>query len=183
MSDTSSPTSSQSSLSQDGWSSDSKASSPASSPEKAPDPESTTTEFFFVDPMNTGKTSTQYSQARQKQVFLAKRYHRERKQAAIQRLKSTKSASHKKTLVLLNAPGAQFSRMNKEFIDEDQRPDNSEAVVRNNTRTLTTCLGEGFKDPFNSYAIPMTNSMHMYFNHCMSNLEFIGPPPFMPANC
>ncbi|KAL3443732.1 hypothetical protein BJX65DRAFT_311533 [Aspergillus insuetus] len=171
MSDTSSPPSSSSTSSHDGWSSKSDASSPDSAHSDEPSiPEKTTSqikssagEFFFVDPKDNGKTSSQF---KQKQAFLMKRYHRERKQAAIQRLKTAKAAPVEKTVVLLNRPRLQDGARHVENnVVKDQPADDAEETVSSSTWVSTTYLSQGFKDPFDSYAVSITDSMHRYLNH------------------
>jgi hypothetical protein len=172
MPDTSSPPSSSSTSSHDGWSSRSDASSPDSAYSDQPSVAEKTTseselqagEFFFVDPKDNGKTSSQF---KQKQAFLMKRYHRERKQAAIQRLKAAKSAPSEKTVVLLNRPRIQDgARHGANNVVESRPAEDAEELVSNNSWVSTTYLSQGFKDPFDSYAVSMTNSMHRYLNHC-----------------
>jgi hypothetical protein len=177
MSDTSSPSSSFSASSHDGWSSRSDASSPDSTySDQASVPGKTTSEiesqageFFFVDPMENGKISSQF---KQKQAFLMKRYHRERKQAAIQRLKSAKAAPVGKTIVLLNRSRIQDgARYNSNNVVEDQPADDAEETVSSSSWVSTAYLSQGFKDPFDTYAVSMTDSMHRYLNHCMWNIH------------
>ncbi|CEL10456.1 hypothetical protein ASPCAL13575 [Aspergillus calidoustus] len=170
MSDISSPPSSSTYSSQDGWSSKSEASSPDSAysdqpsiPEKpTPECDSQPAEFFFVDPKDNGKTSSQF---KQKQAFLMKRYHRERKQAAIQRLKTAKSDPSEKRVVLLNRPTLQPARQNKNKDLEERPSGDDEESVPSSSWVSTTYLSQGFKDPFDSYAVSMTDSMHRYLNH------------------
>ncbi|KAJ0413614.1 hypothetical protein BJY00DRAFT_319611 [Aspergillus carlsbadensis] len=171
MADISSPASSLSNSSQDGWTSKSEASSPetafsdpASVPGKnTPDADSATGQFFFVSPNDTGKRSAQF---KQRQAFLMKRYHREKKQAAIQRLKSAKLAPpSEKSILLLNRPALK-ALGHATHNNPDERPINEvEEAASSSAWVTTTYLSQGFKDPFDCYAVPMTDSMHRYLDH------------------
>ncbi|KAF9784171.1 hypothetical protein IL306_008263, partial [Fusarium sp. DS 682] len=153
-----------------GWSSNSVTSSSESHdalpcrtarPNLKPKPKST---FLFIDAQaDNAKDSTV---SKQKQAFLLKRYHREKKQASIDRLKAPKPPS--KLLPLLGYLGPNHSAPEND--KEHQEPENLHAcpkqrAMRSEMWSLKAYLSQGYVDPFSSYAVLMTDSMNMYFHH------------------
>ncbi|KAL3455485.1 hypothetical protein BJX64DRAFT_297521 [Aspergillus heterothallicus] len=125
--------------------------------------------FLWIDSQaDDGKGS---SVRKQKQAFLVKNYHQEKKQASLERLKPTKPPQP------LAKPGPapahlvpggipRVSENGKDLQDEELIPESAEeAIARAETWSLMPYLSQGFMDPFNCYSIHMTDSMHMYLDY------------------
>ncbi|KAH7186711.1 hypothetical protein DER44DRAFT_681546 [Fusarium oxysporum] len=153
-----------------GWSSNSATSSSESydalpcrtaRPKLKPKPKPT---FLFIDAQaDNAKNSTV---SKQKQAFLLKRYHREKKQASIDRLKVPKPPS--KLLPLLgylgpNHPAPENDKEHQETESLHACP--KQRAMRSEMWSLKAYLSQGYVDPFSSYAVHMTDSMNMYFHH------------------
>ncbi|KAL2814468.1 hypothetical protein BJX63DRAFT_392360 [Aspergillus granulosus] len=133
---------------------------PTTDPTSCPD--SKTTDFFFIDFKANKKSSTQY---REKQAFVLKRYNREKRHAAIQRLRPSKPSSSQKSRLPLGHSGSSPVQHGGASEDPDKSTNDTEPVTTTRTVALNTYLCQSFKDPFDCYAVPMTDSMHMYLNY------------------
>ncbi|KAL2844503.1 hypothetical protein BJY01DRAFT_235269 [Aspergillus pseudoustus] len=117
---------------------------------------SITKTFLFVDAQADSSVGSLVR--KQKHAFLIKQYHRERKKASMDRLKAKKLPSV--------PPLKSSTPKNDEHTQAaDRAEDISIAGSSSEGWSLRTCLGEGFRDPFNCYALPMTDATHMYLNH------------------
>ncbi|KAL2826546.1 hypothetical protein BJY01DRAFT_262308 [Aspergillus pseudoustus] len=123
--------------------------------------------FLWIDSQaDDGKGS---SVRKQKQAFLVKNYHQEKKQASLQRLKTAKPPpkplSPPEHLVSGGAIPS-TSENGSDLQDEDLiRESAEEAIARAETWSLMPYLSQGFMDPFNCYSVHMTDSMHMYLDY------------------
>ncbi|KAH7176191.1 hypothetical protein EDB81DRAFT_33312 [Dactylonectria macrodidyma] len=121
--------------------------------------------FLFIDSQADNAKSSTVS--KQKQAFLLRKYHQEKKQASIDRLKAPKSSS--KPYPRLGYPNSNFPTTEND--KEGQESQNLHAypkrgVTRSEMWSLKAYLSQGYADPFSSYAVHMTDSMNMYFHHC-----------------
>jgi hypothetical protein len=127
--------------------------------------------FLWIDSQaDDGKGSTV---RKQKQAFVVKKIHEERKKASIERLKATKppppAAPPKPSLALERSGTIQRAIDDgQEGQEEDiTRPSPEEAIAMAEAWSLMPYLSQGFMDPFNCYSIDMTSTMHMYLDYCM----------------
>ncbi|CEL01810.1 hypothetical protein ASPCAL01388 [Aspergillus calidoustus] len=125
--------------------------------------------FLWIDSQaDDGKGSTV---RKQKQAFVVKKIHEERKKASIERLKATKppppAAPPKPSLALERSGTIQRAIDDgQEGQEEDiTRPSPEEAIAMAEAWSLMPYLSQGFMDPFNCYSIDMTSTMHMYLDY------------------
>ncbi|KAL6233636.1 hypothetical protein BDW75DRAFT_231833 [Aspergillus navahoensis] len=104
---------------------------------------------------------------RQKKAFLTENAHQRRKQASIERLKSSQYS-------LKNA-----LHDNKQGQDVGQQKKNPTQVqIRCDVGSLTPAyLSQGYVDPFCTYSVPMTKSMNMYLHHYKVHIVTSYYPP------
>jgi hypothetical protein len=129
--------------------------------------------FLWIDSQaDDGKGSTV---RKQKQAFVVKKIHEERKKASIERLKATKPpppVPGKPTPSLAaerseSIQGAITDGSEGQDEEDIPRPSPEEAIAMAEAWSLMPYLSQGFKDPFNCYSIDMTSTMHMYLDYCM----------------
>ncbi|KAL4873112.1 hypothetical protein BDV12DRAFT_209104 [Aspergillus spectabilis] len=135
-------------------------------------PATAQTTFLFID----SQADNPQNQAlkKEKQAFLLKNYNRRKRQAAIERLKPSKPAPSGR-LHLENTPAnAPSTKQINSTGEEDQEYQQSSdtfddlaghAVTRSEMWSLKAYLSQGYKDPFSSYAVEMSDSMNLYFHH------------------
>ncbi|KAL4881669.1 hypothetical protein BJY04DRAFT_56245 [Aspergillus karnatakaensis] len=166
-----------------GWSGDSEVSSPDSDysgvsqpseyvapkpkplPARAASVESSKPKtFMFVDTQADKPYNS--TVRRQKQAFLLKKYHKEKREASISRLKATKlptkaEAPPKPAASKIPAPAS-----DKGIKEEDEISDTAIiTTAAKNPWPVQIQLGQGVADPFNTYAVQMTDMNHMYLEH------------------
>ncbi|KAH6974904.1 hypothetical protein EDB80DRAFT_741296 [Ilyonectria destructans] len=120
--------------------------------------------FLFIDSQADNAKSSTVS--KQKQAFLLKKYHREKKQASIDRLKALKSSSNPYPWLGYldsNLPTPENDKEDHESQNLHACP--KRGVTRSEMWSLKAYLSQGYADPFSSYAVHMTDSMNMYFHH------------------
>jgi hypothetical protein len=109
------------------------------------EPSTTQASFMFVDTQND--LSQEFGVGREKMAFLSKLAHRRRKKESIQRLKTSQRANNQ------------------------QLTTSEDLVMQGATRqgawTLNGYLGQGYVDPFDTSSVAMTDSMNLYFHHCV----------------
>ncbi|KAL2811751.1 hypothetical protein BJX63DRAFT_267194 [Aspergillus granulosus] len=122
--------------------------------------------FLWIDSQADGGKGS--SVRKQKQAFIVKNYHQDKKKASIERLKTRKPPPKPQSPPEHLVPGAipRVSTDGKDLQDEDIIPESAqEAIARAETWSLMPYLSQGFMDPFNCYSIHMTDSMHMYLDY------------------
>jgi hypothetical protein len=126
--------------------------------------------FLFIDSQaDNAKNSTV---SKQKQAFLLKRFHREKKQASIDRLKAPKPSSKLLPLPGYLGPNQPTRENDKEHRESEKVPGfPKQHALRSEMWSLNAYLSQGYVDPFSSYAVHMTDSMHMYFHHCTRSTQ------------
>ncbi|OOQ84516.1 hypothetical protein PEBR_29840 [Penicillium brasilianum] len=127
--------------------------------------------FLFID---YKEDKSQNKKLRyEKQGFLLKNYHRRKKQASIQRLKTPKTVPTNHLLVdhstreQSTSANADSTREQNEWVDEVEISTRApgQAVLRSEMWSLKAYLSQGCADPFRASAVEMTDSMNMYFHH------------------
>ncbi|KAL3448428.1 hypothetical protein BJX65DRAFT_274703 [Aspergillus insuetus] len=127
--------------------------------------------FLWIDSQaDDGKGSTV---RKQKQAFVVKKIHEERKKASIERLKATKPPAPvpgKPTPSLAiersgSIQGAITDGREGQEEEDIPRPTPEEAIAMAESWSLMPYLSQGFMDPFNCYSIDMTSTMHMYLDY------------------
>ncbi|KAL4862747.1 hypothetical protein BDV12DRAFT_178396 [Aspergillus spectabilis] len=121
-------------------------------------------DFLFVDVQ--ADVSQRVGVGRQKKVFLSENAHQRRKQASIERLKSS-----------------QYS-LNSALQDDNQSQEvgksknSTQVQIRCDMGSLTTAyMSQGYVDPFCTYSVPMTDSMNMYLHHYKVHIVTSYYPP------
>jgi hypothetical protein len=110
--------------------------------------------FLFVDVQ--ADVSQRIGVGRQKKAFLAENAHQKRKQASIERLKSSQYSSQ---------IALQVDKKSQEV--GKQKIDSTQVQIRCDIGSLTTAyMSQGYVDPFCTYSVSMTESMNMYLHHC-----------------
>jgi hypothetical protein len=92
---------------------------------------------------------------RQKKAFLSKVAHQRRKQESINRLKYSRPFSNN-----VSQEGNPPQRTAPSEANSMQVP------TKRGIWSLTRYVGQGYVDPFDTYSVPMTDAMNMYFYHC-----------------
>jgi hypothetical protein len=132
-------------------------------------------DFMFVDFQGDGCDGVSFGQ--RQRVFVQKRFHREKKQASIDRLKSRVPANRVRVLQL----GVDKNR------DEESQDAAAAAAagtdakqltriqVRHRELSLTARPSQRHGDPFSAAAAPMTGKLWMYLHHCRLFYVFVRP--------
>ncbi|KAL5340917.1 hypothetical protein BJX70DRAFT_406663 [Aspergillus crustosus] len=135
----------------------------------APKPRSPQT-FLFVDGQADGSRGS--SLRKKKQAFIVKKYHQERKQASLERLKAARPPTETRSPAPRASIGPISRASTAEYGDEVEIKEEEivpgvvhKAAVKVEAWSLMPYLSQGFMDPFNCYAIHMTDSMHMYLDY------------------
>ncbi|KAF7136989.1 hypothetical protein CNMCM5793_006740 [Aspergillus hiratsukae] len=126
--------------------------------------------FLFIDSQVDNPQNPSVS--KQKQAFLLRNYHRKKKQASIERLKSSKPSKPSPRVV--DSENRDFSRayawdaITEE--NEGRQSDRPQGTFNQVTKvsemwSLKAYLSQGFVDPFSASAVQMSNSMNLYFHH------------------
>lgn len=144
--------------------------------------------FLFID-FQADKSENKKLR-NEKQGFLLQNYHRRKKQASIQRLKTPLTASANRLLIKSStseqspAENAEYTREQDEWLDEIEfsRRTPGQAEFRSDIWSLNAYLGQGFVDPFEVSAMKMTSSMNMYFHHCTHIVRIPGIKNRQKAN-
>lgn len=141
-------------------------------PHRSPKPAKPQSSFLFIDYQ---EEKSQNKKLRyEKHGFLLKNYHRRRKQASIQRLKTQTTAPTDRLLVnhstnkQSTADKADSTREHDRWVvDADiSRRAPGQAALRSEMWSLRAFLSQGSVDPFSASAVTMSDSMNMYFHHC-----------------
>ncbi|KAL3462367.1 hypothetical protein BJX64DRAFT_288488 [Aspergillus heterothallicus] len=118
--------------------------------------------FLFIDarsdlPQNQG----------QKQAYLLKKYHRNRKQVAIDRLKSSKDVPFDRRG--LKCEATSHKKNGRAECDDPicacKDADSRELNVRSKALPVRDFLGQSYIDPFGVTGVEMSDSMNLYFHH------------------
>ncbi|KAL3482845.1 hypothetical protein BJX62DRAFT_250226 [Aspergillus germanicus] len=118
------------------------------------------TNFMFVDFQTDGSERT-VSFGRRERVFVHKRFHQQKKQASIERLRSQFPANH----VALQETNTKGSEENPQ-VENAKKKNTARPQVRSQKAvSLTTAPSQRYGDPFASFAIPMTGKLWMYLHH------------------
>ncbi|KAJ0425242.1 hypothetical protein BJY00DRAFT_204522 [Aspergillus carlsbadensis] len=129
-------------------------------------PQAKSKTFLWIDSQaDDGKGSTV---RKQKQAFVVKKIHEERKKASIERLKAAKQQPTVNPSSALERSGTTQRAIGTgpEGQEEDiHRPSPEEAIAMAEAWSLMPYLSQGFMDPFNCYSIDMTSTMHMYLDY------------------
>jgi hypothetical protein len=123
-------------------------------------------DFMFVDFQGDGSDGVSFGQ--RQRVFVQKRFHREKKQASIDRLKSRVPANRVRVL-----QHGVDKEMKKEKESQDAVAADTEAKqpttrgqARHREVSLTARPSQRYGDPFSAAAAPMTGKLWMYLHHC-----------------
>jgi hypothetical protein len=110
--------------------------------------------FLFIDVQ--ADTSQHSGVGREKKVFCSTNSHRRRREAALARLRDQIYSIRK-------------TRQDGDRIGEAHNAthESAESAIHHAMWSLISYMSQGYVDPFSTYAIPMTESMNMYFYHCM----------------
>ncbi|GFF34852.1 hypothetical protein IFM51744_02589 [Aspergillus udagawae] len=108
--------------------------------------------FMFVD--FQADVSQAIGVGRQKKAFLSKLAHQRRKQESINRLKYSRPFSNN-----VSQEGNPPQRTAPSEANSMQVP------TKRGICSLTRYVGQGYVDPFDTYSVPMTDAMNMYFYH------------------
>jgi hypothetical protein len=135
-------------------------------------------DFMFVDFQGDGSDGVSFGQ--RQRVFVQKRFHREKKQASIDRLKSRVPAN--RVRVLQHGVDKELKK-EKESQDATTalaaRADSKEPTTRGQVRhrevSLTARPSQRYGDPFSAAAAPMTGKLWMYLHHCRLPLPICLP--------
>jgi hypothetical protein len=133
--------------------------------------------FLFVDSQADNPQNPSVN--KQKQAFLLRNYHRKKKQASIERLKPSKPSKPSPCLVLGETshfspayPWDALAEENEEFQSGRPQGTLNQVAKRSEMWSLKAYLSQGFVDPFTASAVQMSDSMNLYFHHCMSCSRF-----------
>lgn len=133
--------------------------------------------FLFIDSQADNPQNPSLN--KQKQAFLLRNYHRKKKQASIERLKRSKPS--KPSLCLAHGRTSNFSPAypwdalaeDNEEVQSDRPQGTLNRVAKMSEMwSLKAYLSQGFVDPFSASAVQMSDSMNLYFHHCMSGSQF-----------
>ena len=98
---------------------------------------------------------------RQERIFVQKRFHQQKKQASIDRLRSRLP----KNRVLLRQTMTKGSEEKAQGNDIIKNPTRVQ-VKTGKVVSLTMTPNQRYGDPFDTFAIPMTGKLWMYLHHC-----------------
>ncbi|KAL2861704.1 hypothetical protein BJX68DRAFT_10338 [Aspergillus pseudodeflectus] len=133
-------------------------------------------DFMFVDFQGDGCDGVSFGQ--RQRVFVQKRFHREKKQASIDRLKSRVPANRARVL--------------QHGVDKDKDKESQDAAagtdakqltrvqVRHRELSLTARPSQRHGDPFSAAAAPMTGKLWMYLHHFTVHIVSISYPVDAP---
>ncbi|EED23228.1 conserved hypothetical protein [Talaromyces stipitatus ATCC 10500] len=131
--------------------------------------------FLFVDSYQDQAKNAAIKT--QKQAFLAKNYHRKKKQASIQRLKSSnavpkdhlhigyKLANDRPTSDTNLSTPSTGKNGKSDLRRKPDSPPGRQVAMGSEIWSLNAYLGQGCVDPFSSSAVKMTDLMNQYFHH------------------
>ncbi|KAL3476610.1 hypothetical protein BJX99DRAFT_246796 [Aspergillus californicus] len=130
--------------------------------------------FLFID--SQADNPKNKALKNEKQAFLLKNYNSRKRQAAIERLKPSKpspSARLRFENTPANTPSIKHIDSTNEEDQEYQQSSNlaRHTATRSEMWSLKACLSQGYKDPFSSYAVEMSDSMNLYFHHSCYPLD------------
>jgi hypothetical protein len=103
----------------------------------------------------------------QKQAYLLKKYHRNRKQVAIDRLRSSKESTS-----VVHHGTCSTARRNVSHLEctdplcSCNQDTSRNIIVRSRKWPAKDLLGQSYIDPFNVAGVQMSDSMNLYFHHC-----------------
>ncbi|RHZ56138.1 uncharacterized protein CDV56_100127 [Aspergillus thermomutatus] len=126
--------------------------------------------FLFIDAQADNPQNPSVN--KQKQAFLQRNYHRKKKQASIERLKPSKPSPRLVSGGNWDFPPAYpWEALAEE--NEDPQLDRPQGAFNRVAKmsemwSLKAYLSQGFVDPFSASAVQMSDSMNLYFHHCMS---------------
>ncbi|KAL2797951.1 hypothetical protein BJX66DRAFT_72505 [Aspergillus keveii] len=137
-------------------------------------------DFMFVDFQGDGSDGVSFGQ--RQRVFVQKRFHREKKQASIDRLKSRVPANRVRVL-----QHGVDKEMKKEKESQDAVAADTEAKqpttrgqARHREVSLTARPSQRYGDPFSAAAAPMTGKLWMYLHHFTVHIISISYPVNTP---
>jgi hypothetical protein len=116
---------------------------------------------MFVDFQTDGSEGAA-SFGRRKMIFVHKRFHQQKKQASIERLRLRFPADR----VALQEIDTKGSEENPQVEKAKRRNIGRPQVRSQKAVSLTTSPSQRYGDPFPSFAIPITGKLWMYLHHC-----------------
>jgi hypothetical protein len=120
------------------------------------------TTFVFIDAL-----SDLPEKQAQKQAYLLKKYHRNKKQVAIDRLRSSKESNSVVHHATCSAAPRKVSHLGcTDLLCSCSQGPSQNIAVRSKRWPARDLLGQSYIDPFNVTGVQMSDSMNLYFHHC-----------------